>query len=88
LGIYHGKIDDKIKWNVYDLETRKVTNYEVNKPENTNEFCLKHVAELKPGVFLLSIEAMNPDLRYVVYDHEKKDQPLKALKTRLDDKTF
>ena len=86
--IYHGKIEEKIKWNVYDFEAKKIIPYEVNKPENSNEYCLKHVAELRQGVFLLSIEAMNPDLRYVVYDDSRKDQPLKSLKARLDDKTF
>jgi hypothetical protein len=88
LGIYHGKVEEKIKWVVYDLELRKVIPYEVNKPENTNEYCLKHVGELRTGVFVLSIEAMNPDFRYVVYDDSKKDQPLKSLKAKLSDNTF
>ena len=88
LTIYHGKIEEKIKWTVYDFKLKTIKVYEVNKPENSNEYCLKHVAELKEGQFLLSIEAMNPDLRYVVYDDAQKNQPLKSLKAKLDDKTF
>jgi hypothetical protein len=88
LVIYHGKVEDKIKWTVYDFEAKTITPYEVAKPENNNEYCLKHVAELRAGVFLLSIEAMNPDLRYMVYDDARKNEPLKPFKAKLDDKTF
>jgi hypothetical protein len=68
LTYFQGKVDDKIRWKVVDFHEKKLIPYEINKPENGAEYSLKHVAEMRPGVFLLSIEAMNPALRYVVYD--------------------
>ncbi len=49
---------------------------------------MKHVAELKEGTYLLSIEAMKPEFRYMIYDVEKKGEQLQPFKTKLDDKTF
>jgi len=88
LAIYAGKVEDKIRWTVYDFEKRTIEKHEVAKPENNGEYCLKHVAELKDGVYMLSIEAMKPEFRYVIYDEKKKGEPLKSLKTILGENTF
>ena len=58
------------------------------KPEQTEDYCLKYVAEMRPNVYLLSVEAMNPNFRYVIYDERKPDQPLRPLKVVLSDNTF
>lgn len=88
IALYAGKVEDKIRWTVYDFDTREVTKHEVNKPENNGEYCLKHVAELKEGTYLLSIEAMKPEFRYMIYDESKKGEQLKAFPIAFDDKTF
>lgn len=68
LALYAGKVEDKIRWTVYDFDARTIVKHEVNKPENNGEYCLKHVAEMREGVYLLSIEAMKPEFRYMIYD--------------------
>lgn len=88
LSLYAGKVEDKIRWTVYDFDSRTIVKHEINKPENSGEYCLKHVAEMKEGVYLLSIEAMKPEFRYMIYDDNHKGEQLKSLKTTLDDKTF
>lgn len=37
---------------------------------------------------MLSIEAMTPELRYVVYDDAQKDKPLRSFKHRFEENTF
>jgi|JI6StandDraft_1071083.scaffolds.fasta_scaffold04436_14 hypothetical protein len=55
LAVYVNKIEAKIRWTVYDLDLSSATVHEINKPENNGDYSLRHVAELKEGVFLLSI---------------------------------
>lgn len=88
LAVYVNKVEAKIKWTVYDLDEQSVLVHEINKPENNGEYSLRHVAELKEGVYLLSIEASKPDYLYMVYDVSKKEQGLVPFKTKLNDKIF
>lgn len=82
---FAGKVEDKIRFNVIDIPAKKDTKHEIEKPENGAEYCLKHVAELKKGVYLLSIQAMKPENRYVVYDETQPGKPLRSFKTQLTD---
>jgi hypothetical protein len=88
IAVYQGKVEDKIRWTVYDFDAQTITKHEVHKPENNGEYCLKHVAEMKEGVYMLSIEATKPESRYMIYNEAEKTHALRPLKTGLDDKTF
>jgi hypothetical protein len=81
-------VEDKIRWTVYDFDARVCTKHEVNQPENTGTYCLKHVAEMKEGVYMLSIETIKREFRYMIYNEAEENQALRSMKTILDDKTF
>jgi hypothetical protein len=66
VAVYLNKVDDKIKWTVYDFEQKTITPHEVNKPEG-GEYSLRYVNELKEGVYLLIIDAPKPEFLSMVY---------------------
>lgn len=86
--VFNGKVDDKIRWTIHDLDKRETKDHSVNKPGDGNEYCLKGVNELKHGHYLLQIEAQNPELRYMVYEEENTETPLRKFKTQLSDKVY
>jgi hypothetical protein len=59
----------------------------VNKPGDGSEYCFKGLCEMRDGVYLMSIEAANADLRYLVYD-ENSQEPPRKLKVPLSDKVY
>ena len=71
--VYKNKVEKKITWTVYDLDTREFITHEINKPENNGDYSLRHVAELSEGVYLLSIESSKPEYLYLVYDKNNSD---------------
>lgn len=73
---------------MFDFEQRSEKRHKLPKPQVGEECCLKHVAEMRPNAYLLSIESMNPNFRYLIYDESKPHLPLRQLKARLSDKTF
>jgi hypothetical protein len=88
IAIYQGKVEKNIIWTVYDIDKRKVVKHKVDKPNVNSEYCLKHVAEMKPGEYLLSIKGIKLNEKYVIYNEANSHEPLRPLKTVLDEKTF
>jgi hypothetical protein len=59
----------------------------VNKPEG-GDYSLRHVAELREGVYLLTIDAPKPELSNMVYNENKTNEPLKHFGTTFNDKIY
>jgi len=59
VAMYLGKVEDKIRWTVFDFDKKEVKVHEVNKPEG-GEYSLRHVAELREGVYLITCDAPKP----------------------------
>jgi len=39
--LFHNKVDDRIKWTVFDLDKKEAKVHEVNKPEGGGEYNLR-----------------------------------------------
>jgi hypothetical protein len=88
VALYQAKVKNNIIWTVYDIDKRTVVKHKVAKLYVNSKYCLKHLGEMKPGEYLLSIEAMKPNEIYVIYNEANSQEPLRPLKTVLDEKTF
>jgi len=64
---------------------KTITPHQVNKPEG-GDYSLRHVAELREGVYLLTIDAPKPEYSNMVYNENKKNEPLRSFGAKFNDK--